>query len=147
VRQVSGKLQVADLLRPRRQQAEEGVEVLGRGVVRAGRADHVEALETQLGLELAQRINLARDADHGQALEALRARRLEQREQRRVAHLHPAHLRHVGRARHQRRPRTPPIGRITAHRQHRIDRTRLEQTLADACGDAGPLCAGERRLQ
>ena len=52
---------------------EEAMEAVRGGVVGAGRPDHVQAFQTQLGLERAQRVDLAWDPDHGQPPVAARA--------------------------------------------------------------------------
>ena len=64
---VGAELEVLDGLGAVRQQRQEFVEALRRRVVGAGRADHVQALETEFGLERAQRVHLAGNADDREA--------------------------------------------------------------------------------
>jgi hypothetical protein len=60
-----------------------------------------------------------------------------------VTHAHAAALRHAGGVGHQHRHRPPAIVRVRRHGQNGINRAGLQQALADAGGDAGPLRAGQ----
>jgi hypothetical protein len=119
----------------------------GGGVVRTGRADHGDLLETELRLERAQGIDLAGNADHGDAGETPRARRLQQRQQGRIALAHAATRGHPGGLGDQHRHRAPGILGVRRHGQDGLNRTRLQQALGNARGDAGPLRALTRRRQ
>jgi hypothetical protein len=126
---------------------QELVEPLGRGVVRAGRADDVEGVEAELVLQRAERIDLARDADDGEPLEALGSGRLEQGEQRRIAHPHATALRHAFGPGDDDRDRAPAVVGVGGHRENGVDHAGFEQALADPGRDAGPLGTVFRRLQ
>ena len=123
------------------------MEIRGRRVVAARRADHIDALEAELGLQPAQRVDLAGDADDADALEASGAGRFQQRQQRRIAHPHAAHLGHGFGLRHQHRARLPLVLRVGRHGEDCLDRARLQQPLAQSAGDAGPLRALARMFQ
>jgi len=139
---VGAELEIADALRRIRQQLQEQVEILGRGVVGARCSDHVDPLETQLGLERTQRVHLAGNADQGDPLVPGRSRRFEQRQQRGIAHAHPAHPGHVFCPGDQDRIGPPAIFGMRPDRQHGIHRTGFQQPLAEPRNDSGPLRAG-----
>jgi hypothetical protein len=144
---VGPELQIRDRFGPVGQPRQKGVEILGRGVVRAWRADDMKLLEPQLRLDPAQRIDLARDADQRDPLVPGCRRRLQQRQQRRIAHAHPArpgHRRGVG---HDDRLRPPAVVGVGADAKHRIDQPVFQQARAQPGRDSGPLRASEGRLQ
>ena len=117
------------------------MEIRGRRVVAARRADHIDALEAQLGFQPAQRVDLARNADDADALEACGAGRFQQRQQRRIAHPHAAHLGHGFGLRHQHRARLPLVLRVGRHGEDGVHRAGFQQTLTQPAGDASPLRA------
>ena len=95
----------------------------------------------------AQRIDLAGNADHRDALMASRRSRFQKGEQRRIAHAHAAAGGHAFCLRHQHRHGLPFVIRVRRHGQHGGHRARFQQLFSQARGDAGPLRAGLRRLQ
>jgi hypothetical protein len=145
--EIGAKLQIADRLGCLVQQVEEGVEVLGCGVVRARRADDIQRLQTQFSLERAQDIGLAGDADHRQTPVARRARRFQKRKRRRPTHPHAARKGHVGGVGDDGRQGFPAVGGVRQHGKHGIDKAMLQQAGGERGGDAGPLCAGNCRGQ
>jgi len=144
---VGAELEIGDRGGIGGEQFEELVEVCGRRVVRARRADHVEPLEAHLLLDRAQRVDLAGDTDDGEAPEAARARRFQQCEQRRVAHPDAAAPRHARRLGDDDGHRLPAVVGIGRHREHGVHGFRRQQLFGDARGDARPLRAAERGFQ
>ena len=93
---VGAEFQIGDVPGSSASSARNSWKPLGGGVVRARRADDVQPLKPQFLFQRAQRIDLAGDADDGEAAVAAGERRFQQGEQRRVAHAHAAALRHAG---------------------------------------------------
>ena len=144
---IGAEFEIGDRLGLIAQQGEKFMEIFGRGIVRTGCADDVQPFEAQLGLQRAQRMDLAGDADDGDAFVPGSAGGFEQGEQRRIAHAHAAHLRHAFGAGDDDRHGLPLIRRVGRHGQHGIDSAGFKQFLADAAGDPGPLRAGDGGLQ
>ena len=123
------------------QQVEKLVEALRCRVVGAGRSHHIEPLEAQALLERPQGIDLAGNADDGEALEAPRPRWLQESKERRISHPHAPALRHALGLGDEDGNRPPFVLGVGRHRQHSLDRACFEKALGDAGRDPGPLCA------
>ena len=138
---VSAELEVGDALWGGVDEGKELVEVLGRRVVRARRADDVEFLQAEFRLQRPQCVDLARDADDGDARVPRIDGGLEQLQQGRITHAHAAAGGHVLRLGDKNGLGPPAVVGVGGHAEHGADQTGLQQSFPEPCRDTCPLRA------
>lgn len=113
------------------------MEILGRCVVRTRRANDIEPLESQLGLKLAQHIDLTGDTDQSQSAKTS-ACAYWNKASKRVHRIRVPHALHLSSFNDEAGLRFPTIIRIRRHRDYRAI---FQQFGPAARGDTHPLCA------
>ena len=136
---VGPKLQVRYRLGLWVEQSQKGMEAFGRGIVRTWRADDIDPAKAKRRLDRAQRIDLARDADDGDALMPRYRRRFEGGQSRRIAHAHTPALRQRCGVGDDHGFRPPAVMRISAHGEHGIDLAPAQEIGGKCRGDPAPL--------